>query len=78
MMQRGTFLYVNNRNGVPWQAVGYICQHGYDSATCGVDPICAPVGESMITWWNGLPPQWAGREVVRSRMINGEPRRDVL
>lgn len=71
MMQRGTFIYLENRQGVPWQATEYICQHGYMSQTCGVDPICAPVGQAMLIWWNNLPVQWRDREVVRTRMING-------
>ena len=71
MMQRGTFLYIYNRNGSPYQAREYICQHGYESQTCGVDFICGPVGQSMINWWNSLPAQMREREVDRTRMING-------
>ena len=72
MMQRGTFIYRENRHGVPWQAVEYICEHRYESQTCGVDPICGPVGQAMLLWWNSRPEQFKAREVVRTRMINGQ------
>lgn len=70
MMQRGTFTYIVNRNGVPYRASGYVCQHGVIAAECTEDPICAPVGESMLLWWNSRPEQFRAREVVRTRLIN--------
>lgn len=66
-----TFVYEVNRNGVPWRATEYICRHGYESATCGVEIGCPQVGEMMLDWWNDLPSQWRAREVVRTGMLNG-------
>ena len=66
-----TFVYVENRDGVPYQASEYICQHGYESASCGVSRECPAVGQSMILWWNGLDKQMREREVDRTRLING-------
>lgn len=70
-MRPDTFIYVTNRDGVPWQAAEFVCQHGYESQTCGVgiDNLCPQVGHQMIEWWNGLPKQWREREVVRSEII---------
>lgn len=65
-----TFLYDYNRNGIPWRANEYICPHGYESQTCGVDWTCAPVGLRMVSWLNNLPGQWRDRAVVRDRLIN--------
>lgn len=32
----------------------YVCKHGYDSRTCGVDNVCNDEGERMRQWYDGL------------------------
>jgi hypothetical protein len=72
MAQPSTFVYRVNRNGIPFEAIEYVCRHGHLSATCEVDEYCLPTGVILLEWWNNLPSQWRDREVVRSRMLNGQ------
>lgn len=70
-MERGTFEYQLNRNGVPWQATAYICEHGNNMADCEEgDMWHRATGVIMVNWWNGLPSQMKEREVDRTRLIN--------
>lgn len=70
-MAASTFTYRENRNGVPYEAIGYNCRHDNESSECP-DEYCGPVGQHMLEWWNNLPSQWRDREVVRTRLINGQ------
>lgn len=69
-MRRGTFITVENRNGRPWQAVGYVCRHEVSMAECRDCPDGPGVAQAMIDWWNNSFTQMQDRIVVRDRMIN--------
>ena len=70
-----TFTYTLNRDGVPYRAEEYVCQHGYPSTACGVGDrnICPETGVLMVEWWNSLPKQMREREVDRTRILNSNP-----
>lgn len=72
-MRPSTFLFLNNRDGVPYQAYEYICRHGYESQTCGVgtDNLCPEVGRIMVEWENSMFKQFRERLVVRNSLLGG-------
>lgn len=67
-----TFIYVENRNGRPHLATGYVCQHRQNMIECTVgDDIHRIVGQRMVDWWNNSFTQMQDRIVVRDSMMRG-------
>ena len=77
MHSPNTFITTENRNGRPWRADHYICQHGNIMSECTLPPGnrgcgSAVVEAAMVTWWNNSFAQMQDRITVRDRMLRGE------
>ena len=71
-MLRGTFAYQQNRNGVPWRATDYYCEHGNSMVECTVgDDNHRATGQAMLDWINDRPTQQFQRTVTRNNILNG-------
>jgi hypothetical protein len=70
-MTPNTFLTQSNRNGRPWLAVGYVCEHGVRITNCGQHEYASVIEERMVTWWNNLPAQSQDRVTTRDRILSG-------